>query len=36
MQWKKIIYENCETNYSISEEGSVRNDKTGRVLSNSF
>ena len=36
MQWKKIIYENCETNYSISEEGTVRNDKTNRILSNSF
>lgn len=36
MQWKKIIYENYETNYSISEEGIVRNDKTGRILSNSF
>ena len=36
MRWKKIIYENVETNYSISEDGQVRNDKTGRILSNSL
>lgn len=36
MEWKKIIYENKELNYSISDQGQVRNDKTGRILSNSL
>ena len=36
MQWKKIIYNEKELNYSVSENGQVRNDKTGRILSNSF
>lgn len=36
MQWKKIIYNEKELNYSVSESGQVRNDKTGRILSNSF
>ena len=30
--FKKIFYENQETNYSISDEGQVRNDKTGRIM----
>lgn len=31
-EWKKIIFNNQETFYSVSSEGDVRNDKTGRVL----
>lgn len=33
--WKKIIYENQETNYSISTLGEVRKDSTGYILSQS-
>jgi hypothetical protein len=36
MKWKKIIFENKELNYSISDNGQVRNDKTGRILTNSL
>lgn len=31
-QWKKIIYNDIETFYSVSSLGQVRNDKTGRIL----
>ena len=31
--WKKIIIEDVETNYSVSEDGRVRNDKTKKELS---
>lgn len=31
-QWKKIIIDGQETNYSISSLGQVRNDKTQRIL----
>ena len=30
--WKKIVYDNIETNYSVSENGEVRNDKTNYIL----
>lgn len=30
--FKKIFYNNQETNYSISDEGEVRNDKTNRIM----
>lgn len=30
--WKKIILNNIETNYSVSDKGEIRNDKTGRML----
>lgn len=30
--FKKIIIDNEETNYSVSETGEIRNDKTGRIL----
>lgn len=30
--WKKIYYNNIETNYSISDIGEVRNDITGYIL----
>lgn len=30
--WKKIIINNQESIYSISDNGQVRNDKTGRIL----
>lgn len=30
--WKKIIIDDIETIYSISNEGQVRNDKTNRIL----
>lgn len=36
MEWKKIIYEDQETNYSVSSTGRVRNDKTGKELSPSL
>lgn len=29
---KKIIFEGIETNYSITDDGKVFNDKTGREL----
>ena len=32
MEWRKIIYENIETNYSVSSTGRVRNDLTSREL----
>lgn len=35
-QWKKIIYNNYELNYSISNYGNVRNDKYGNFLKPSF
>ncbi len=31
-EWKKIIINSQETFYSVSSEGDVRNDKTGRIL----
>lgn len=31
--WKKIIFNNIETIYSVSDDGQVRNDKTNRILS---
>ena len=30
--WKKVIYNNQETSYSVSDIGEVRNDKTGYIL----
>lgn len=30
--FKKYYYEGKETNYSISEDGLIRNDKTGRII----
>ena len=32
MEWRKVIYENIETNYSVSSTGRVRNDSTNREL----
>lgn len=32
MEWKKIFYNGKELNYSVSDEGQVRNDKTGYIL----
>lgn len=34
--WKKVYYENIETDYSVSDEGLVRNDKTNYILKNSI
>lgn len=34
--FKKIIFENQETNYSVSDDGQVRNDKTGRLLKGTY
>lgn len=34
--FKKIFYENQETNYSISDEGQVRNDKTDRIMKGTY
>jgi len=31
--WKKIFYDNIETNYSVSDNGQVRNDITNYILS---
>ena len=31
--WKKIIIDNIETNYSVSEDGIIRNDNTNKILS---
>lgn len=31
--WEKIIDNNVETNYGISDNGEVRNDKTNKILS---
>lgn len=31
--WKKIIIDNIETNYSVSENGIIRNDNTNKILS---
>ena len=31
--WKKIIIDDIETNYSVSQLGEVRNDKTNKILS---
>lgn len=31
--WKKIFYDNIETNYSVSDDGQVRNDVTNHILS---
>ena len=30
--WKKIIIDNIETNYSVSDDGQVRNDKRNLLL----
>ena len=30
--FKKIFYDNQETNYSVSDDGKVRNDKTNRIM----
>lgn len=35
VQWKKIIINNIETIYSVSSNGQVRNDETGRILKQS-
>ena len=34
--WKKVYYENMETDYSVSDEGLVRNDKTNYILKNNI
>ena len=34
--WKKIIVDEKETNYSISETGEVKNDVSGRMLNPSI
>ena len=34
--WKKIIIDNKETNYSVSDKGEIKNDKTGRLLNPSI
>lgn len=34
--WKKIIYEEKETNYSVSDDGFVRNDSTNYILKNNL
>ena len=34
--WKKVYYENIETDYSVNDEGLVRNDKTNYILKNSI
>lgn len=34
--FKKFYYEGKETNYSVSEDGRVRNDKTGRELKGTY
>ena len=31
-EWKKIILDDIETNYSVSTDGDVRNDNTNRIL----
>ena len=31
--WKKIIIDNIKTNYSVSEDGIIRNDNTNKILS---
>lgn len=36
MEWKKIIIGEKETNYSVSNEGYVRNDTNNRILTNSL
>jgi hypothetical protein len=33
--WKKYIFNNQETNYSVSDNGEVRKDTTGYILSQS-
>lgn len=32
LKWKKIIIDNNKTNYSVSNYGDIRNDKTGYIL----
>ena len=32
IEWKKIFYNELETYYSVSTDGQVRNDITGRIL----
>ena len=32
MEWRKIIIDNKETNYSVDSIGTVRNDTTGYIL----
>lgn len=34
-EWKRIIIDNIETNYSISNYGNVRNDETNKIFSQS-
>lgn len=34
--FKKIIFENQETNYSVSDEGQVRNDKTNKIMKGTY
>lgn len=31
-EWKKIIINDIETNYSVSTDGDIRNDNTNRIL----
>ena len=31
-EWKKIIIDGIETNYSVSTDGNIRNDNTNRIL----
>lgn len=33
IMWKKIIDNNIETNYSVSDNGEIKNDKSGKLLS---
>lgn len=35
-QWKKVIIENQETNYSVSSLGSIKNIKTGKILKGTY
>jgi hypothetical protein len=34
--WKKVIFEDQETDYSVSTEGAVRKDTTNYILSQSM
>ena len=36
LEWKKIIIDGIETNYSVSNEGEVKNDKTNRKMTLGF
>lgn len=36
LEWRKIIIDGIETNYSVSNEGEVKNDKTNRKMTLGF